>query len=289
MRPSLTLFLASTLLLAASNAASAQLKTPQESPAAKTSLDVGTTTIEVVYHRPALRGRDLAEDLARIGGGVWRLGANAATTISFTDPVTIAGKEVPAGKYALFAKPGREQWTLVLNRNPDQWGAYYHEPRQDQLSFEAKVAAVPKREWFSIALEPKNDRAATVSIEWDTVQVAFDVAVDVDRIVAQQIEKTLATLGPKDWDTRLVIVKRWVGRNERLEEALALIEQAVAIQPMFWTLEWNARTLHALGEMEPAIPLLERAIADAKGKTPQGYVDALVKLLDDWQQGEVPR
>ena len=229
MRQSLTLFLASIHLLAAPTAASAQLKTPQESPAAKTCLDVGTTTIEVVYHRPALRGRELAKDLAQIGG-VWRLGANAATTISFTDPVTIAGKEVPAGKYALFAMPGRERWTLVLNRNPDQWGAYYHEPRQDQLSFEAKVAAVPKREWF------------------------------VDRIVAQQIEKTLA-----------------------------LIEQAVTIQPMFWSLEWNARTLHALGETEPAIPLLERAIEDAKGKTPQGYVDNLAKLLDDWQKGEVPR
>src|SRR5262245_2421267 len=105
-------------------AQAAPLKLPQSSPAARTSLDVGTTTIEIAYHRPALRGRDVWKALGDTKQ-VWRLGANEATTISFADPVTIAGKELPAGRYALFArvggKPG-EKWTLLLNKNPQQWG-----------------------------------------------------------------------------------------------------------------------------------------------------------------------
>ena len=276
-------------VLAATGTARAQLKTPRESPAAKTSLDVGTTTIEVSYHRPALRGRDVWKELGA-GDVVWRLGANEATTISFSDPVTIAGQAVPAGTYALFAKvaagkpAGDAPWTLLLNKNARQWGAYFHDARQDLLRFEVKPAAAPRREWFKIDLDPKGERAATVTIAWDTVALAFDVEVDVDRIVAQQIERTIARLEPEDWDTRLVIVKYWVGRKERLAEALALIEAAVAIEANFWTLEWNARTLHALGETEPALPLLERALRDAKGKTPQGYQDGLAKLLAEWQQ-----
>lgn len=261
--------------LVAAGPARAQLKTPQESPAAKTSLDVGTTTIEVSYHRPALRGRDVWKELGNTAADtVWRLGANEATTLSFTDPVTIAGKEIPAGTYALFAKVGARKtgvdapWTLLLNKNSRQWGACFHDDKQDLLRFEVKPTPAAKREWFSIQLDPKDDRTATVSITWDTVQVAFDLEVDVDRIVAQQVEKTLKSLDPKDWDTRLVIVKYWVGRRERLEEAL----------------EWNARTLHELGETESALPLLERALQDSKGKTPQGYQDGLSRLLAEWQR-----
>jgi hypothetical protein len=264
------------------------LKVPQSSPAAAVTLDVGTTTIEIRYHRPALRGRDVWKDFGATDV-VWRLGANEATTITFSDPVRIAGKEVPAGTYALFAKVGTGgtgPWTLLLNKNSKQWGAYYHDDQQDLLRFEAKPVAAPKREWFAIALDPKDDRTATVTIAWDALQVAFDVAVDVDANVARGIERTLKQLDPKDWDTRLVIVKYWVERKERLEEALTLIEEAVALEANFWTLEWNARTLHALGETEPALPLLERAIADAKGKTPQGYVDGLTKLLAEWQRAE---
>ncbi len=263
------------------------LKVPQSSPAAKTSLDVGTTTIEVTYHRPALRGRDVWKEL---GGSdlVWRLGANEATTLFFADPVKIAGKEVPAGTYALFAKVGAKgaaSWTLLLNRNSRQWGAYFHDDKQDLLRFDVKTTAVPKREWFAIALDPRDDRTATVTITWDTIQVAFDVEVDVDANVARQIEKAIQALDPKDWETRLAIVKHWVGRKEHIDDALDLIEAAVAIEANFWTLEWNARTLHEQGDVEAALPLLEKAIVSAKkGGPPQAYVDGLVKLLADWQK-----
>jgi hypothetical protein len=261
------------------------LEVPQESPAARTSLRVGTTDVEIAYHRPALRGRDVWKDFGATDV-VWRLGANEATTISFTDPVKIAGKEIAAGTYALFAKVGGRDgtWTLLLNKNSKQWGAYFHDDKQDLLRFDVMPMKVEKREWFGISLDPKDADTATVSITWDTVQVSFDLDVDVDAIVARRIEKTLQQLGPKDWDTRLVVVKYWVGRNERLEEALDLITDAMEIQANFWTCEWKARTLHALGETEPALPLLDQAIADAKGKAPQGYIDGLVKLKADWSK-----
>src|SRR5262249_11043448 len=160
--------------------------------------------------------------------------------------------------YALFAKVGGKErpWTLLLNSNSKQWGAYFHDDQQDLLRFDATPVKTGKHEWFTIALDPKDAHAATVTIAWDTVQVSFDVEVDV----GAKIEKAVAALGPRDWETRLVIVKHWVGREEKLEDARDLIEEALTIQPNFYTYEWKARTLHALGETEPVAALLDRAI-----------------------------
>ena len=52
---------------------------------------------------------------------MWRLGANDATTIAFSHDVKVAGKDVPRGTYALFAIPGKDSWTLILNKQPNQW------------------------------------------------------------------------------------------------------------------------------------------------------------------------
>jgi hypothetical protein len=287
--------------------ARAQLKLPQASPAAKTSLDVGTASIEVVYHRPALRGRDVWKDLGASPDMVWRLGANEATTISFSEPVKVAGHDVAAGTYALFAKIAKDHWTLLLNKNPKQWGAYFHDDQLDFVRFDVTPVAIPKREWFGIALDPKDDRTATITIGWDTAQVAFDVSVDVDAIVARNVEKAIANLKKEDWETRLQIVKLWMdqlgapaakptaakptpeqqqARTKKLRQTLALIEEAVDANANWWTYEWNARVLKELGEDEAALERLTKAIASAKASTsgmPKEYVTNLEKLLQQWQ------
>ncbi|MEO6978722.1 MAG: DUF2911 domain-containing protein, partial [Mucilaginibacter sp.] len=48
-------------------------------------------------------------------GQVWRTGANAATTINFSEGVIIEGHKVPAGTYSLFTIPEKDQWTIILN------------------------------------------------------------------------------------------------------------------------------------------------------------------------------
>lgn len=262
------------------------LKLPQASPAARVTLDVGPATVDIVYHRPALRGRDVWKELAA-AGPVWRLGANEATTIELSEAATIAGQTLPAGRYALFARVEKEKWTLLFNKNPQQWGAYFHDDKLDCLRVEVAPRTVAKREWFRIALDPKDDDSATVTIGWDTTEVSFDLDFAVDALVERDIERALARLAKDDWDTRLQIVKHWAGRGERLADALRLAEEAVAIEANFWTLEWNARLLHQLGDTEPAIPLLERAIEAAKKGPPREYRDGLIRLLAEWQ-GEAP-
>ena len=130
----------------------------------------GDANVEIVYSRPSSRGRTM------IGGNepygeVWRTGANEATTIQFDKNVKIEGKELAAGKYALFTIPGEKEWTIIFNKDHKQWGAYNYKKDDDVLRVTVPVEK-PKSfvETFTISLE-KND----IVLAWENSRVAFDV------------------------------------------------------------------------------------------------------------------
>jgi len=87
--------------------------------------------VSVAYGQPSKRGRVLfgkegSEGLEKYGK-VWRIGANNATEITFKKDGSFAGKPVKAGTYTLFAIPTEKDWTLILNSELKQWGAYKYE------------------------------------------------------------------------------------------------------------------------------------------------------------------
>ncbi|MBA2746163.1 MAG: DUF2911 domain-containing protein, partial [Flavisolibacter sp.] len=83
------------------NAADAQqIKTPQPSTAQTIKQDFGIGSIELSYSRPGMKGRKVFGELVPYGK-VWRTGANNATTISFTDTVSVSNTKLPPGKYGL--------------------------------------------------------------------------------------------------------------------------------------------------------------------------------------------
>ena len=112
----------------------AQLKYPQVSPGAKATQTVGITDINISYHRPGVKGRVIWGGLVPYNE-IWRTGANDATTIEFSSDVSLAGTKVPAGKYSLFTIPAQEEWTVVINKNPNGWGAYGYKQDEDLLRF----------------------------------------------------------------------------------------------------------------------------------------------------------
>src|SRR5689334_17563119 len=79
------------------------------SPGATVSQKIGISTVTVNYSRPSVKGREIWGKLVPFGWNVqnfgngksapWRAGANENTTISFSHPARVEGKEVPAGDY----------------------------------------------------------------------------------------------------------------------------------------------------------------------------------------------
>lgn len=140
------------------------------SPQATVKGKLGAADVTIVYCQPSARGRKIMGGLVPFGE-VWRTGANDATTIEFSKDVKIEGQDLAAGKYALFTIPGENEWTIVINKDSKQWGAYSYKDKEDVLRVKVKptktAAAV---ETFNIALGKDE-----VQLKWENTAVAFKV------------------------------------------------------------------------------------------------------------------
>lgn len=246
----------------------AQLETPRISQKASVIQTIGTTDIEIEYHRPGVKNRQIWGELVPYGQP-WRMGANEATTISFSDPVTIGGKELPAGKYSLFAIPERDRWTLVINSDPNQWGAYGYDAAKDALRIEVRPVPAPHTEWMRFTIDPKTPDSAVITLAWEKLEVPFEVEVDVSALVWSDVDRTFAST----WGS----AANWaLESGERLEDGLRWIDQSIAVsgEGVFnlWT---KARLLHGLGRSSEAVPVMERALAKAEGNVPADFMNIL--------------
>src|SRR5215204_1166913 len=112
---------------------------PPASPPAKVSetTDKGVV-ITIDYSQPSVKGRTIGKDLEPMEGKVWRTGANKATVFEVSKDVKVEGKALAAGKYGLFTLPNKEEWVIIFNKTPNQWGAYKYAEADDVLRIKVK-------------------------------------------------------------------------------------------------------------------------------------------------------
>ena len=123
--------------------------------------------VVVSYGRPMKKGRDIFGALVPYGE-VWRTGADEATEITFDKDVMFGGKKVVAGTYSLFTIPGKEEWTIIINKELKQWGAYKYNEKNDVVRATAPARHMDKPiEQFTMT--PKDGELV---MEWDATSVA---------------------------------------------------------------------------------------------------------------------
>ncbi|MBI4912122.1 MAG: DUF2911 domain-containing protein [Acidobacteria bacterium] len=279
----LAFFTLPTLLLAQP----VQVKPFRVSPAVTLSHDLGICNLKIEYARPAVKGRPIWGALVPFGQ-VWRTGANAATVISFSDPVRIAGKEIPAGSYGLFAIPGPEAWTLILNKQAKQWGAYFYKESEDVLRWSAKPRAIPHQEWLEYAVAPDGEQGWQVELRWEKLAVPFAVGADVRGTYWKHLEDTLTRAKDEDPAPWLQAAVYCQQNDLHLDRAMAWVDKSLKAGESFWSQECKARLLHKAGKTREALPHLERAAVLAKGKAPKEYLENLEKDLAAWKAGLKP-
>lgn len=131
--------------------------------------------IRITYSRPAKGGREIMGKLVPYGK-VWRAGANEASEIKFYRDVELAGKKVKAGTYSLFAVPGEQQWTIILNSDLDYWGAFSYKEGSDVVRVNAPATNTNTAvENFTIQMNKKSDHDGVMKLAWDqtVVEVPF--------------------------------------------------------------------------------------------------------------------
>jgi hypothetical protein len=138
---------------------------------------IGGATFMVDYGRPLARGRKLLGDVISYDR-VWRTGANAATQLTTSAPITLAGLSLPAGTYTLWTAPHASSVDLIVNKQTGQWGTEY---RRDQDLGTAKMTSDSMAtgvEKFTISVEPTDARHGTLKMEWGTFRWTAPIVVE---------------------------------------------------------------------------------------------------------------
>jgi hypothetical protein len=127
---------------------------------------IGDATITVDYGRPLARGRVLLGNVVPFDE-VWRTGANAATQLTTSAPLTLAGMRLSPGTYTLWTVPRKDGHAeLIVNKQFGQWGTEYNgklDAGRSPLSVDSTAAPVEK---FTISLVPAGARKGTLVMEW---------------------------------------------------------------------------------------------------------------------------
>lgn len=261
----------------ASVPALAQLKLPAQSPGAKLTQTVGLTDITIEYSSPGVKGRKIWGGLVPLEK-VWRAGANKATTITFSQPVTVGDTALAAGTYGFFAIPGAASWTLILSKTPNQWGAYEYKPADDLLRLTAKPVAIPNRERLAYLVSNFTNDTASIDLEWEKVRVSLPVKLKTTEQATANIKEAVDTA----W-LPLHQASRYALDAKDYAAGLTYSERSIAIQET-WSNTWaRARLLAGLGKYKEALVAAERAQV-LGAKEPEDFpADDVKKAMADWK------
>ena len=132
---------AGSVAMSGENYAITEIDAEPASPRMEMTGSIAGANITVNYGSPSVKGRTIWGDLEPYEK-VWRAGANEATRITFDKDVMVQGAHLPAGTYSFFVMPATGPWTVIFNKQAEQWGAFNYEESQDAI----RVEAMPEKD-----------------------------------------------------------------------------------------------------------------------------------------------
>ncbi|MDC6364466.1 MULTISPECIES: DUF2911 domain-containing protein [Flavobacteriaceae] len=259
----------------------AQMQTPQPSPDSKLKQTVGLTEVKVEYSRPSMRGRTIFGDLVPYDA-LWRTGANKNTTITFSDDVVVQGKELKAGSYAIFTRPGEAVWEVIFYSDTNNWGT----PRNWDAS---KVAATVKTEvypipmpieTFTITIDDMHNNGATLGIMWEKVYVGVKFEVPTAAKATKSIESVMAGPNANDY---YAAASYYMDEGKDLNKAKEWIDKAVSMNDKgFWMMRKQSLIYAKLGDKKGAIEAAKKSMAVAEEEGNTDYVKLNKDSLKEW-------
>lgn len=244
--------------------------TPQPSSTQSVVQDFGLGKISLVYSRPDVRGRKIFGGMEPYGK-VWRTGANSATVIKFTDEVSMEGNKIPAGEYGLFSIPGENEWTIILSKQPKQWGAYNYKEADDFLRFKVKTERL-KALTETMTLAFSNVAATTCDLQmmWEHSGFTIHMTTDIDAKVMARIDSAMNT-DKKPYYEALIY---YYNNNKDMDKALAWATELEKDKnfPPFVPKLWKARILLKKGDKAAAIATAQEGVKMATEMKTDEYV-----------------
>lgn len=174
--PRAVLVTACTLSLLSSPAA-AQIRA---SELGTVSQVIDGTKITVQYSRPRARGRSPLFGTKIVHWDeVWTPGANWATTLEVSKPVTIEGHSVPQGKYSVWMVVRQSgDWTMVLDPKVKIFHMDPPDSNATQVRFPVKAVTGPLTEVLTWSMPELRASGGTLAMDWGTTHVPMKLDVE---------------------------------------------------------------------------------------------------------------
>ncbi len=251
--------LAVLALPAASRAQAPTLSLPEASQEASALQRVGLTEITVKYHRPAVRGRTVWGDLVPYDQ-VWRAGANENTVVSFSTPVTVGGKALPAGDYGLHMIPTTSEWTVILSNESTAWGSFFYDQAKDAVRLTTRPEADGFHEHLLYTFESPTPDGATLTLHWDKVAVPIPIVIDTPAVVSDSLDRQLRGLAGFFWQPFAQAATWSANHKGDMTRASSWADQALKMQRNYQTLRAKAIVLERTGDAAAANSLRDEAV-----------------------------
>ena len=138
---------------------------------------IGEANVTINYHSPGVRGRTIWGGLVPYND-VWVTGAHSATNIEIDKDFIVAGTSIPKGKYALFTIPGKEEWTIIINKNWQQHLTDDYLQKEDVVRIKVKPIQQNKiTERLQYFIEDGKNSNGKIVIAWELLRIAFDITI----------------------------------------------------------------------------------------------------------------
>src|SRR6266700_1146658 len=211
-----------------------KIEFPAASQHAVVKQRVGLTDVEVDYSRPNKNNREIFGGLVPYGK-LWRTGANAVTKIKFSKAVTLGGKEIPAGEYALFTIPTANEWTIIVSKDAKVQSAADYKQENDAARLTAKPEPIP------------------VTIETLTTD-------DVEQL-SKQLDAAVSAKTPLDPRTAYQAAAFYYDNNKDMTQAAKWIDQALEKNPDAYFMHYKKAQIQAkLGNKKEATASAQKTI-----------------------------
>jgi Protein of unknown function (DUF2911)/Tetratricopeptide repeat len=262
------------LILSLANAQT--LTTPQPSPTQTVKQNFSLGSVELNYSRPAKKGRTVMGDLVPYGK-VWRTGANNATTLTFSDDVTIGGKEVKAGKYGLLTIPEANKWTIIISKDVTVNQPSAYKPENDVVRVQADVIKTPFTvENFTINFADITGSSLNVEMMWENTYVQFAVTANTDAKVMKQIDDAMN----KDSKPYFNAASYYYDNGKDMNQALTWVNKALETnKEAFWMYLLKARIHKKLGDKAASKAAATTCIEVATKAKNDDYVKMATELI----------
>lgn len=251
--------LAIVVLSAATAHAQAELKLPDQSPAASVAQTVGLTEITVVYHRPAVNGREIWGKLVPYGEP-WRVGANENTTVTFSSDIKVGGKPLKAGTYGLHALPTAKDWTIMFSTMSAAWGSFTYDQKEDA----ARITVTPRttaasEERLLYRFDNPSDTKTTLVLAWEKLEVPIAIEIDTPKVAMASVRQQLRGPAGFSWEGHVQAASYWLNHGGPLDEALKLVDRSIQMNENYQNLTVKAAIVEKQGNAKAAIELRAKA------------------------------